>query len=148
MSLDVYLKSPEMTGPERWTIFIRENGANREISLEDWNKRFPGKRPVLCHVGGDETVYTANITHNLGLMANEAWIYEVIWRPEDLEISVASQLIEPLRRGLDELKANPDKYKLSNPSNGWGNYDDLVDFVEKYIVACEENPAASVSVWR
>lgn len=148
MSLDVYLKNPEAVGPERWAIFIREDGHTKEITLEEWNKRFPGRQPSLCHVGGDETVYSANITHNLGKMAGEAGIYQHLWRPEEIGIDTASQMIDPLRIGLATLKADPDKFAPFNPENGWGNYDNLVAFVEGYLKACEDNPTAAVSVWR
>ena len=144
MSLDVYLESPEINTPERWTIFIRENGSLHEISLEEWNRRYPGRQPVLCHVGGDTKIYHANITHNLGKMAQAAGIYRHLWRPEEVGIKTAGQLIEPLRDGLAVLKADPDKFKPFNPENGWGNYDNLVTFVEAYLQACEDNPTAFV----
>ena len=38
-------------------------------------------------------VYSANITHNLGLMAEEAGIYQPLWRPEELGIKTAAGLI-------------------------------------------------------
>lgn len=148
MSLDVYLKSPEASGPERWAIFIREDGHTKEITLEEWNKRFPGRQPSLAHVGGDDTMYSANITHNLGKMAGEAGIYRHLWRPDEIGITNACELIEPLRIGLATLKADPDKFAPYNPENGWGNYGNLVTFVEAYLKACEENPAAQVTVSR
>ncbi len=148
MSLDVYLKNPGTTGPERWTIFIREDGQKKEITLEEWNRRYPGRQPVLCHVGGDEDIYSSNITHNLNTMAGAAGIYEHLWRPDEIGATTAHMLIEPLRNGLAELKAAPDKYKVHNPANGWGDYDLLVRFVEEYLQACEENPDAIVSVCR
>jgi hypothetical protein len=148
MSLDVYLKNPGASGPERLTIFIREDGQRKEISLEEWNKRFPGAQPVLCHVGGDDDVYSANITHNLGAMAGAAGIYEHLWRPDEIGITAAKQLIEPLRTGLTALRSDPDKFKVHNPSNGWGNYDLLIKFVEGYLSACEEHPDSIVSVSR
>lgn len=148
MSLDVYLKSPESTGPERWAIFIREDGRNKEITLEEWNRRYPGKQPCLAHVGGDDTIYSANITHNLGKMAEEAGIYQHLWHPDEIGITTASELIGPLWSGLARLRADPDKFTPHNPANGWGNYGNLVAFVEGYLKACEDNPAAAVSVWR
>lgn len=32
----------------------------------------------------ERTVFSANITHNLGEMADKAGIYKALWRPEDL----------------------------------------------------------------
>lgn len=46
------------------------------------------------------------------------------------------------------LLSDPERFKKFNPENKWGSYESLVDFVRKYISACEENPNASVSVSR
>lgn len=94
------------------------------------------------------TVYQSNITHNLGKMADMAGIYKYLWRPEEVGISKASELIEPLEQGLGLLKTFPKIYRNYDPPNGWGNYDNLVEFVEKYLEACRENPDAVISVCR
>lgn len=94
------------------------------------------------------TVYDANITHNLGKMADEAGIYKHLWRPDEIGITKAEQLIEPLRAGLARLKSNPERFKMFDAINGWGLYIDFVPFVEKYLQACEEYPDAEVSVSR
>lgn len=93
-------------------------------------------------------VYSANITHNLNGMALEAGIYYQLWRPEDVGIKIAGDLIEPLRAGLAELESNPDKYKVLNPKNRWGSYDGLVIFVRDYLKACETYPDAIIDVSR
>lgn len=93
-------------------------------------------------------VYWRNITHNLSRMADEAGIYEVLWRPEELGFRRAFELIEPLTAGLELLKSDPERFKPFNASNGWGDYDNLVDFVETYLEACKANPDAEVSVSR
>jgi hypothetical protein len=93
-------------------------------------------------------VYSANITHNLGDMAHEAGIYRHLWRPEELGIERARELIQPLKDGLSLLLANPAKFKAHNPDNGWGSYEGLVKFVAGYIEACEQNPDARVDVSR
>lgn len=89
-------------------------------------------------------VYDRNITHNLGEMADKAGIYKHLWRPEEIGITKAHQLIDPLRNGFNELVSKPEYYKEFNPENGWGDYKALVDFVEEYLKACEENPEADV----
>lgn len=91
------------------------------------------------------TVYDSNITHNLGKMAAEAGIYHHLWRPEELGITKAEQLIEPLERGLSFLQADPEKYRQLDAANGWGKYEHLVAFVEQYLAACRDNPDADVS---
>lgn len=93
-------------------------------------------------------VYSANITHNLGRMAKEAGIYMHLWRPDELGITKASELIEPLLRGFEKLASEPEKYRALNPENGWGSYEGLLNFVSEYLDACEDNPDAEVRVSR
>lgn len=93
-------------------------------------------------------VYAANITHNLNAMADAAGIYKHLWRPEEIEITKAEQLIEPLRAGLALLRSDPQRFKAHNPPNGWGDYDGFVQWVAEYLAACEANPDAEVAVSR
>lgn len=92
------------------------------------------------------SVYEANITHNLGRMAEAAGIYKHLWRPEEIDISLAGDLIAPLERGLAALKADPERFRQFDAPNGWGKYEHFVPFVEKYLDACRENPDATVNV--
>lgn len=93
-------------------------------------------------------IYSANITHNLRRMAAAAGLCEPLWRPEEIGITKASQLLEPLRKGLERLKADPDYYRTFNPENGWGSYEGLVKFVENYMEACGLNQDADIEVNR
>ena len=93
-------------------------------------------------------VFEANITHNLSQMAVEANIYDCLWHPEMAGITKASQLIEPLTKGLTLMKADPKRFKLFDSPNGWGLYEDIVPWLEKYLDACKEFPDATVSVSR
>ena len=93
-------------------------------------------------------VHGSNITHNLNRMSAEAGIYEACWRPDEIGITKAAQLIEPLRAGLSMLKADPKRFEAFNASNGWGMYEHFVPWVEEYLAACEANPDADVSVSR
>lgn len=95
-----------------------------------------------------ECLFTANITHNLNTMAEAAGIYKHLWRPEELNITTASELIEPLTKGLVDMKARPDHYKQFNAKNGWGLYEHFVPWIEEYLDACIENPDAVIYVSR
>lgn len=96
----------------------------------------------------ETTIYDRNITHNLNKMADEAGIYKHLWRPEEIGITKAAQLVEPLREGLSLLLSDPERFKKFDPENKWGDYGGLVNFVREYLAACEENPNASVRVSR
>lgn len=93
-------------------------------------------------------VFEYNITHNLSKMAREAGIYECLWRPEEVKIERAHQLIIPLTKGLDKLESAPHVFKSFNPENGWGEYQDLIKFVRKYLEACRKFPMARVEAHR
>lgn len=93
-------------------------------------------------------VFTSNITHNLGNMAEAAGIYKHLWRPEEIGITKAEQLIQPLKDGLAKMKANREEFEKHNPPNGWGLYENFVPWIEEYLAACEAYPDAEVSVSR
>lgn len=146
MSLDVSLYIDGASGSGSG-IFVREAGEVREISRAEWDEKFPGREPVVA-VKDPEEVFSANITHNLGKMADEAGLYNIVWRPEEWQIKKAKELIEPLRRGLKTLKEMPDYFRRFDASNGWGTYDQFVPWVERYLQACEEYPDARIEVSR
>jgi hypothetical protein len=88
------------------------------------------------------------MTHNLREMAIEAGIYMHLWRPEEIRITMAAELIVPLQDGLTLLKSDPERFKKFNPHNGWGDYDGFVQFVERYLEACKKDTDAHISVSR
>ena len=148
MSLDVYLfleNKPEQSPESK--IYIREDGQTKEISLEEWNRRFPHREPVMC-LSVSNYVYHGNITSNLAKMAMEAALYGVLWEPYDAGIRLAHQLIEPLQTGLALLKSDPERFRQYNPPNKWGSYEVLVRFVAEYLQACKKYPDAKVDVCR
>lgn len=148
MSLDVslYGASPAIV-PTDGKIFIREDGASRELSLQEWQEKFPGTEPVVAYAHSGE-LYWANITHNLNDMAEAAGIYNHLWRPDEIGITAARELIEPLAAGLQKLRGDPEYYRTFDAPNGWGRYENLVEFVEKYLAACREHPDATVRASR
>ena len=93
-------------------------------------------------------VFSQNITHNMTEMAEEAGIYKHLWYPEELGITKARELIEPLTAGLIRLQSNPRRFKKFNPRNGWGDYEGFVRRVKNYLQACIDNPEATVTVDR
>jgi hypothetical protein len=134
------------------------------LTRKKWVSYDEGKTLTEDH----DTIYSANITHNLGEMADKAGIYEALWRPhrlkegynipdgdydseydfEDKNITIASEIIPFLEKGLSDLKSRPEYFEKYNSDNGWGTYHDFVPFVEKYLNACIAYPNAIVNVWR
>ncbi len=144
MSLDVYLKMPGVSVSCQQTIFVREDGQTREMSRKEWDGRYPNCEPVTEE--GTDEVFSANITHNLSRMAEEAKIYKHLWRPNDLGITKAQELIEPLTKGIVLMRHEPERFKALNPKNGWGSYEDFIPWIERYISACCDYPNADVFV--
>ena len=149
MGLDVWLKYPQSEpGGSVTRIFIREDGATKEVSRTEWDRRFPGQEPVTVESENSGEVYSGNITHNLAPMAEAAGIYQHLWRPDEIGVTHARQLVEPLTAGLAQLQSDPSKFKGFNAPNGWGKYENLVTLVADYLEACREHPDAEVNVWR
>lgn len=100
------------------------------------------------------SVYSANITHNLGKMADAVdvgegrTLYEILWRPDEHGYVYAREIVECLHTGWSKLYHHPDLYKQYNPENGWGSYEGLLEFVRKYHAACMENPESELRISR
>lgn len=81
-------------------------------------------------------------------MAEAAGIYKHLWRPDEIGVRTAGELVEPLSEGLRMLKSDPEKFKAFDDPDGWGVYEHFVPFVEEYLAACKEYPDGEVSVSR
>ena len=93
-----------------------------------------------------ETLFSANITHNLNRMAGAAGIYEALWSPGKIGAGRASDLIDFLSAGLARLEADPQGFEQFNATNGWGTYDQFVPWVRQYLKACQEYPDADIHI--
>lgn len=96
----------------------------------------------------EEELFDANITHNLGKMADKAGIYEACWRPEEIGAKQAKDILPLLEKGYADLKARPDYFKQFDSPNGWGLYIHFLPWVENYLNACKEYPEATIWVSR
>jgi hypothetical protein len=104
------------------------------------------------------SIYSDNITHNLGIMASavvldsgmnpELTLYDVLWRPDENGFCRALDIIDYLDQALDIMERDCDRLRELNPDNGWGSYDGLVKFVREYLAACQANPRATIEVCR
>ena len=99
-------------------------------------------------------VYSSNITHNLGKMANQVLLsnghtlYQVLWRPDEHGWKFARDIDDMLDEGWNILLSNPEKFRAFNPENGWGSYEGLCNFVYNYRNACWDSPDAEIGVSR
>ncbi len=159
MGLDVYLTMPSTASHVlACQAAYRQCCGKHEPSGDD-----PGGPCIFCdrcdswvrpHLFERETcpipdeVFSSNITHNLNGMAEEAGIYKHLWRPEELGIVKARELIEPLNMGLALMRADPPRFEKFNAPNGWGLYKHFLPWVAAYARACAEYPDADVKVSR
>ncbi len=121
MSLDVYLEGPEES---YWCPHCGQNAT---------------RRPEL---------FSANITHNLGKMAEAAGVYYACWRPEEILITTAAEMIPYLRKGIELMENDPPRFEALNSPNGWGLYENFLPWLREYLTACEANPTATVEASR
>lgn len=111
-----------------------------------------------------EDVYSGNITHNLGKMAEEAGLYKALWRPyqlkegynipeDDYEAEYKYEVENPVRaheiipiieKGLEDMIARPAHYKTFDSPNGWGLYKNFVPFIENYLEALKKYPESFI----
>ncbi len=59
----------------------------------------------------------------------------------------ASEAIEPLRAAVARMEADPEAYRALNPPNGWGDYEGALDYLRRFLEACEEKPERLVEGW-
>jgi len=101
----------------------------------------------LTDAEGQE-VFSANITHNMGAMAREAGIYMHLWRPDELGITRAGDLIEPVAAGLALMASEPKRFKAFDPANKWGSWKVFVPWIAEYLEALRAWPESTVRVCR
>ena len=150
MSLDVYLTVENPVIKTSTGVFVRQNGATVELTLDQIREMYPDEDISKYSEFEKETceVFSANITHNLGKMADEAGLYEALWRPKELDAEKAIDLITFLAIGLKTLLSNPEHFEKYNPENGWGTYENLVNFTSEYLHACVKYPQAKIGISR
>lgn len=148
MSLDIYIISPEPIKKKSTGIYARIDGQTRELTREEAIKHFPDVDPNKIVENEFETneFWHRNITHNLHKMANncygrDLYLDDLLWRDEMPDDII--EYIVDLLACLFELEDNPNKYRQYNPSNGWGTYEQLVEFVRSFIHALIDMPPGS-----
>ena len=159
MSLDINIISPKPRIVKSTGIFIRDNGYTREATPEECLSHFPDvfnsidEVPVQKYETNE--FWHGNITHNLCGMAEDCEsfeeeyqhynLYDLLWRDTQVPFTgvYLNIYIAHLAYCLYVLKNDPDHFKKFNPENGWGTYEQLVNFVEEFIKALVTMPEGS-----
>ena len=143
MSLDVYIKYRE---PKNANYFL------------DHPYTYSGLSDADKENYGIETEWSANITHNLGNMADqipviinemETTLYYICWRPEEIfETPTTDLVLEGLLQGINYMLLHRKELLEFESPNGWGTYAGFMKFLLNYKQACEDNLGCEVEVSR
>ena len=164
MSLDIYFQYNRGKQKRKITSVIYKDNGGDECRIYDYELSDYFSKEQLDNLQFEreviETVFSSNITHNLGEMAREAGIYDALWRPyrlhpnysdfgEDYKsemkfessVKMEAKVIIPfLEKGLSDLKERPEYFKRFNSPNGWGLYKHFVPFVSEVLQAAKNYP--------
>ena len=99
---------------------------------------------VEIDAGGDEAFQMTdrNMTYNLSAMLTEA--LGVPFR--DLDGAPCTEAAGVINRAIERMKADPERFKVHNPPNGWGDYDGALDSLIWLLECCQNAPKASIYV--
>lgn len=81
-------------------------------------------------------------------MAIESGLYGALWEPHETKFQKARDIIPILKQGIKILESDPSRFRKFNSPNGWGTYEQFVQFVKEVLSACEEYPDADMEVDR
>lgn len=138
MSLDLDIISSKPIKHKGTGVYVRKNGETVELkSIDEIIAYFPDAD--LSNIGEEEyedyIAWHGNITHNLGHMAskipvNDHSLYNYLWHPSEIGyINVNQEYIEAIKMGYDYLKGHKEELEKYNSPNGWGTYENLLNFV-------------------
>jgi len=83
-----------------------------------------------------------NYTSNVAGMWTEALGY----RLADLNDKTAEDYAEDLKRAVIAMEADPVKYELMEPANGWGDYEGALAYLRRLRNACLAHPKAQIRI--
>lgn len=145
MSLDVYIN---YKGKKQANYFL-----DHPYIYDDLTK---GDKSAF----NEEEYWSANITHNLGNMANHipVWLggvkttlYYICWRPEEIRPAIkvnTDTILAGLIQGIAYMLTNRKELLQYESPNGWGTYNGFMKFLLNYKQACEDNPNCEIEVSR
>jgi hypothetical protein len=101
---------------------------------------------LVVDTGGPEPAEVTegrNITYNLSPMLREAGFPG----HKAMQGAPASEAGGVYRSVAERLRSDPARYRLLNPSNGWGTYEIAVEFCDLMASDCAANPKAQIAGW-
>jgi len=86
-----------------------------------------------------------DVTHNLIPMWRAAGVGGALYERKG---KLAGDIVPALKAGVAAMRADPEKFKALNPSNGWGDSVSALAFLEGVLAACEKHPLLVIDNWR
>ena len=91
----------------------------------------------------EETLFSANITHNLTKMWSEAGVYDALYKSDGKD---AHSVLSTLEAGLEHLKSDPTHFSQFNAENSWGLYKHAVPWLEELVLNFKKFPNATIEL--
>ena len=153
MSLDFTIRRKEPVTTLHTGIWVRQNGQNVELSLEEAQERWPDQKIELYEEKSD-VYWHGNITHNLGKMAEHVdtvhtdyTLYDLLWRPGEYNLS---EVTRPYRylisNALMYMLLHKKELEAYNPTNKWGDYNTLLSFVQNLATALADDEVLGMTI--
>lgn len=147
MSLDISIKAKVPVVKNGTGIFVRENGKTKELTADEAKERgWDGINMDFV----SEYAWTGNITHNLGKMASNVMpdgkpytLYSLLWGGK---YKNCRDLIGKLHVCILYMMMNKEELKKYNPENGWGTYEQLLEFTKEFQMACIDNQDCKIEI--
>lgn len=86
-------------------------------------------------------VVEKNITNNLKSMWEEAGVYDALYSSNG---KTASELVDVLENGLQQMIGDPQRFEKYNASNSWGLYKYAVPWLQELVDDFKKHPDATV----
>lgn len=90
-------------------------------------------------------VEIGNMTYNIAPMYNKAFGVDD-WK-KVVGGKRAGDVIPEIFFAHKDMKDNPEDYKPLNPKNGWGSYEGALEYLNKLLVGCCENPDCTIDIY-
>jgi hypothetical protein len=99
---------------------------------------------LTIDTGSDEpitAVEVGNYTSNVGPMWADALGGRLLREYHDAPCSEAAG---PLAEAVQRMEVDPERYRVMNPPNGWGNYEGALAYLRELAEACARHPKCTI----
>lgn len=88
-------------------------------------------------------LFSANITHNLYRMWQEAGVHNVLYESHGKR---AAEIRETIAEGVAAMACEPERFRTFDASNRWGTYENALPWLRSVLSACTEYPDGVIRI--